>query len=536
MPRFSIVIPTRARADTLTHALRTVIDQDYEDLEILVHESGDDAETANVVAAAADRRIRHIKTVQPVSMTENWERALSCTTGEYVTFIGDDDGMLPDACAAAAGILGRNSADLLSWGPACYFWPKYVSPPNRNRLILHLRRPEIVEEHGSRAALEIFYRFRSDYSRLPTIYNSFVSRALIKRVQARAGCYFIGSAPDVTSGIVNALCSESFLVTGRPLSASGLSHHSTGHRMYFSSDDSSRREAVVQAFSANGGGTPARNLRLFIGDEMLKVKKQMFPDAAPSFHYRNLLWSALHSLNETPGEYPVLLAELRDAASRSGLSIEGWIEPPQMLSPVAPAQGIRAISDGVLMDIDCSRAGIGNIHEVTRLLGALLPSFATPELIRLQEPLQSILPDRNTLLKFGRDGNGLLFLGYGWSESEEWGVWSLGRSSEVVLSFSGRPVRSVDVCVHGRMLVRADGSRSRGAILCSGRRIKEFEASREGSNISLRLTVPPGEFVNGDLVIGFEIETPWSPAEDGISSDTRRLGFGLEEISIACAH
>jgi hypothetical protein len=293
---------------------------------------------------------------------------------------------------------------------------------------------------------------------------------------------------------------------------------------------------VAEAFSANGGGSPARNLKLFLGDEMLNVKKRLFPDAEPRFHYRNLLWSALHSLNDMPGEYPVLLAELRDAASRSGVSIEAWIEPPQKRSPVAPAQGIRAISDEVLMDIDCSRAGIANIHEVTRLLGALLPSFETPELIRLREPVQSIFPDQNTLLKFGRDGNGLLFLGYGWSESEQWGVWSLGRSSEVVLSFSGRPVRSVDVRVDGRMLVRADGSRSRGAILCSGRRIKEFEASREGSNISLRLSVPPGEFANGELVIGFEIETPWSPAEDGISSDTRRLGFGLEEISITCAH
>ena len=36
MPKFSIVIPTRARPDTLAHALRTAVEQTYEDVEIVV--------------------------------------------------------------------------------------------------------------------------------------------------------------------------------------------------------------------------------------------------------------------------------------------------------------------------------------------------------------------------------------------------------------------------------------------------------------------------------------------------------------------
>jgi len=534
MPKFSIVIPTRARADTLIHALRTVTDQDYDDLEILVHESGDDAATASVVAAAADRRVRHIKTVQPVSMTENWERALRCAAGDYITFIGDDDGMLPDACTVAARILSHNPVELLSWRPACYFWPKYVVEQRRNRLIVHLHQPDVIEEHSSRAALELFYRFRSDYSHLPMIYNSFVSRALVQRVQAKAGCYFIGSAPDVTSGIVNALFSECFLVAGRPFSASGLSHHSTGDRMYFSGDDSSRRDAIAEAFCANDGGAPSRNLRLFLGDEMLQVKQRLFPNEAPSLHYRNLFWSALQSLNDTPWEYAAMLGEIRQVAARHGESVEAWIEPPQPAIPAAPAQGIRAVSDGVLMDIDCSRAGIANIHEITRLLSALLPAVESPTRVRLREPVRSVAPDRATVLTFGRDGNGLLFLGYGWSESEEWGVWSLGRGCEVVLPFCGRPAGSVAMRINGRMLIHARRLRARGVIFCNGRRIKEFAASCERSNISIQLSVLPADFAHGEVVIGFEIEAPCSPAEDGISVDTRRLGFGLEEIVITC--
>jgi glycosyltransferase involved in cell wall biosynthesis len=533
MPKFSLVIPTRTRADTLIHALRTATDQEYDDLEILVHESGDDAETANVVASTADRRVRHVKTVQPVSMSENWERALNCAAGEYITFFGDDDGMLPDACAAAAEILHHNPTDLLSWRPASYYWPRYFSARHRNRLIAHVRRPDTIEEHSSRVALELFYRFRCDYSHLPMIYHSFVSRALVKRVQAKAGSYFIGSAPDVVSGIVNAFFSESFLVAGRPLSSGGLSHNSTGHRMFFSHDDSLRREATAQAFSANGGRGPTRNLKLFIGDEMLSVKQRLFPNDPPSFHYRSLLWTALQSLNDTPGEYTEMLAEICAAASRNGVSIESWIEP-QAESRAVPAQGIRATSDGVFMDIDCSRASITNIHEVTRLLSALLPPFAQPKLIRMQEPLVSVPNDRDTVLQFGVDGNGLLFLGYGWSEPEPWGVWSLGSSSEIALTFYGQPTGTVEMRIEGRMLLHAQRLQSRGAILCNGRRMAEFEASAEHPKVSLLLSLSSEEFANGELVIGFEVEKPRSPAEDGISSDTRRLGFGLEEIAIKC--
>ncbi|MEY2528786.1 MAG: hypothetical protein QOJ05_876, partial [Verrucomicrobiota bacterium] len=109
MPLFSVVIPTRARPDTLRHALRTVVAQSEQDLEIIVHESGDDPATASVLSQFDDHRIRSFKTVEPVRMTENWERALQAATGEYLFFLGDDDGLLPEACTIARRILEKQS-------------------------------------------------------------------------------------------------------------------------------------------------------------------------------------------------------------------------------------------------------------------------------------------------------------------------------------------------------------------------------------------------------------------------------------------
>lgn len=534
MPKFSIVIPTRARADTLLHALRTAVDQQFDDLEILVHESGDDCETAQVIATIGDHRTRHIKTVSPVSMTENWERALQSATGEYVTFVGDDDGLLPDACIVAVNILDRNSSELLSWRPACYFWPKYVGIERRDRLLLNLDQPSTLEVKRSHTALEMLYRCRIDYSCLPMIYNSFVKRSLIERVRARCGRYFLGSAPDVTSGIVNAFFWDTFLLTGRPLSCSGLSHNSTGHRMFFTQEDSLREAATAEAFaSASNRAAPARNLKLFIGDEMLAVKRTLFPQSRPVFDHKNFFWAALQELNREPSQRASRLAELRGVAESRGISIEEWVSAPQRIAAAPPA-GVRAISSQrVAVEMDCSRVGIENIYQATRLVSALVPPSDSQAVVWEQSPLDSIPMRRRTTISFNATGNGILFLSYGWGECEGWGVWSLGSSAEVVLLFAERPKDNLEILIRGRMFVHAGHPQSCGAVRCNGKQIASFSASVAKPDISIGIGVPKEDLIEAELVLSFRIENPHSPAEDGLSSDIRRLGLGLEEIAIS---
>jgi len=95
--KMTVVIPTRERCATLPFALRTCIEQDYADLEILVSDNASRDDTAAVVATFHDPRIRYVNTGTRCSMTRNWEFALQRVTGDYVTFIGDDDGLLPGA-------------------------------------------------------------------------------------------------------------------------------------------------------------------------------------------------------------------------------------------------------------------------------------------------------------------------------------------------------------------------------------------------------------------------------------------------------
>lgn len=84
MRKFSILLPTRQRADTLRFALQTAVAQEFDDVEILVHESGNDPKTAEVVAEIGDSRTRHV----------NNRRAGG--DGELGTGGGGRHGRLPD--------------------------------------------------------------------------------------------------------------------------------------------------------------------------------------------------------------------------------------------------------------------------------------------------------------------------------------------------------------------------------------------------------------------------------------------------------
>ena len=80
-PRFSVVIPTRQRANTLRHTLQTCLAQDYDDYEIVVCDNFSSPETRQVVDDCASERIVYLRTSRPLAMSVNWELAVEQARG-----------------------------------------------------------------------------------------------------------------------------------------------------------------------------------------------------------------------------------------------------------------------------------------------------------------------------------------------------------------------------------------------------------------------------------------------------------------------
>lgn len=69
--RFSVILPTRNRPETLQHALATCLAQDFEDFEIIVCDNSDReqaGEVAAIVAAAASPKVRLLPSERPLDI------------------------------------------------------------------------------------------------------------------------------------------------------------------------------------------------------------------------------------------------------------------------------------------------------------------------------------------------------------------------------------------------------------------------------------------------------------------------------------
>jgi hypothetical protein len=527
MRRFSLVIPTLRRAETLEHALATLLAQQGDDVQILVQNNGDDPATREVVERAADPRVEHRSSVEVVPMAENWERALAAADGDYVTFIGDDDGLLPDACRVARAVLDGDAAEILSWEPFSYFWPSYWDERRRNTLLARVSSGFRVRPVTAAPLLARCLAFEAHYSKLPMLYNSFVSRSLLERARARHGRYFVGALPDVTSGVVNATYADTFLKSERALSIAGISGHSMGQRVRHS-DAWSPDELARGARQLTGRSAPG--LEEAIAAELELLAREVVRERHDlAFDERGAVRSLAAAINEAPTRYEatkaVILARMRDLGLRPD---EVSIPAPLELPPIPPL-GTHDVGGGeVLHVLDGADLGLRSIADATRAALQLVPP---PEAMTVSTslPFPDGVPVVSTEpLSFARNEDGSLALVSGWAEPESWGAWSVERESILRVRLAPR---------RGRRRLRL-ALRYRTVQLDTERELEiawgeepptRRRLPRQGHEGELVFDVPR-RLLHAPVDVRFVNLNARSPSSMGIGEDQRPLGIGVEAL------
>ncbi len=235
--KFTVIIPTRERADTLESSLKTCTTQDYDNFEIIVSDNLSQDNTREVVEANKDNRIRYINTGKRMSMTSNYEFALSHATGDYVCIIGDDDGIMPNALQELNKVLFGTEIEAIIWKRAGYFWNQYYKSELRNTLQASLKSS--FRKYDSKETVKELLAFKPGsnlnfFSDLACLYHGFIRRDTIDRLRLPDGRFFNSTLPDVYASLVVSCAVENLYQSDVPYSLSGISKHSTG----FSSENS----------------------------------------------------------------------------------------------------------------------------------------------------------------------------------------------------------------------------------------------------------------------------------------------------------
>ncbi|SEN78863.1 glycosyltransferase [Bradyrhizobium sp. OK095] len=537
MPLLSVVVPTLDRPDTLRHALATMACQPADaDCEFVVQNNGGNPDIAAMVEGLKDARFKHFASDTVLTMTDNWEAALGHASGEYVTFIGDDDGLMPYACATATDILAGRKIDLLSWRAYSYYWPDYYHPAFRNRLLAEIDLASSVKRVSSRSELARIFAFQAHYSYLPMIYNSFVRRSVIDRMRAIGGRYFIGLSPDVASGIANAALTDSFVRLSRPLGMSGISSHSTGHALFFETTDllaTSRGARDFGAIDAELQLPDLNALELFIAKDMLVLKRLLLADDNHvQLGYRALAQALATGINDRPLLYDRTVQTIGELARTHGFDVADIIVPAHLADRPSPGRrGVRAAGPNrATYELDGSALGLSSIADAVRVIAQFVPDQEPFDPANLE--VSASVPLLGTEeLDFAREGTGVAALIEGWSETEEWGTWSVARSC--TLRFEVRPVpsRPLELVLACRAFVSEKNPQLRVVCRVGNGALQQLDFSMDAFAGLRRLMLDPVAIAtDGTLTISLALSDPRSPADLALSSDVRPLGIGLERV------
>lgn len=365
-PHFTILVPTRDRAETLFYTLKTCINQNYDNYEVIVSDNFSSDNTKAVVDEYSNHdQIRYINPGRRLSMTGNFEFALSHVETEgFVISIGDDDGLMAGALERAAELIREYEVLALANSSIYYAWPNFPIKEKRNTIFIHDKTKRVEVRNGKEEIKKIIAftgREKNYVWGLPGLYRGFVHTSVLNKVKG-GGRYFNSITPDAYSAFANALFLDRYLFTTEPLTIEGVSGKSNGasqilgvskdeEKKYLAENDIEFHEKLVYS------PTPS----IVLAECFLKVQDTL-PDQALDLNldFQRLCESALKSATGINANR--ITASVKKIREINNL--------PETTRKANPLDSVMLAMETIIRTyfsvfLDCEKAGIKNVYDAS---------------------------------------------------------------------------------------------------------------------------------------------------------------------------
>lgn len=258
-------------------------------VELVIYDTSDDDGLGSQLESwSGDSRLVYHHTPASGAMADDFDAALCHATGEYVCFLGDDDGINPEAVAVLEWASAEGVDAVWNRPLADYYWPDVAVHPRLMPFAGNLYvRPfcggltyhdaECEMRRCVRRAAQRYYE-----TGLPRVYHGFVKRRCLEEVRARTGAYFKGLSPDVYGALAVANFTTRLCSVDYPLIMGGTS-----------------------AWSGAGSSSARKHKGRLEDAPLLKGKQDYhWSDVVPRFYSVQTVWadSALAALREVGRE------------------------------------------------------------------------------------------------------------------------------------------------------------------------------------------------------------------------------------------
>lgn len=232
-PILSIIIPTKNRPQYVGPCVQSLMGIAAQDIEVIVQDNSDDDRTAAVIAPfTTDGRLHYNHCTERLSMSDNFTRGLEAATGEFVSFLGDDDGVNPEVVEAVRWAKAEGLDALVGSSAATYLWPDVIFTVYGKRLSASLLvRPftsKLTYPDPEEELRKCVHMAGYDFCRLPKAYHGAVRRECLEQVLQKAGTYFPGPTPDMATAVALATVLKRYAHIDYPLFIPGTGRGSGG--------------------------------------------------------------------------------------------------------------------------------------------------------------------------------------------------------------------------------------------------------------------------------------------------------------------
>ena len=301
---FSVLIPSRNRLNLLRLAVESVRLQDFGDFEIVVSDNASDDDYQGYVESLGDPRVRYVRSDTPLSVTENWNRALEAARGDYVVMLGDDDAMAPGYLGHQASLIATfDQPDVLYGCCFHYTYPGvmagapdgYLATVENSVLFHGHAAPYEVDPATARhlGAAGLAFRHQISFNAQHYMYR----RAYIESV-ADLGPFYQSPYPDYYVSFLTFLTAPRIVVDPHPRMIIGISKQSFGFFFMNQQEEEGRRQFL---------GDPIDTAFLSDGDGAI-VEAIERPGVS---HVRNWLLAALQLKRRLAGRAAAVAVDLR---------------------------------------------------------------------------------------------------------------------------------------------------------------------------------------------------------------------------------
>ena len=231
----SILIPTKNRSNTAIYAIKSVLKIAANNYEIIVQDCSDNNELEKIIFTEFinESRIKYFYSNDSPSLTENWNRAIFNSCGEYICGIGDDDAIF-SYCYDVALWMKKHNIDSVLPLHITYIWPDaYIGKYANSRVSI----PQIITGKIYKIDLEkelqtkIFNCGFGYTENLPNIYHGIVRRDILQNHKSSIGHYLSGTSFDVYNSFILGMKCLNLYYIDYPLTLRGISGNSNGNRI-----------------------------------------------------------------------------------------------------------------------------------------------------------------------------------------------------------------------------------------------------------------------------------------------------------------